>query len=118
MLPNLREHLLHKKTDQVPALAKGYRRFKVKGRTYPGLIAGANHEVRGVLIYPLGSDDLEKLDEYEGLEYTRETIDVLNEKLNELEQVQVYLYRKTYSHNITDQNWDLSQLDIKADQLI
>lgn len=118
MLPDLREHLIQKKSNQSAAIEKGFRRFKVRQRTYPGLIAEGKSEVRGVIIYPLDLDDFEKLDEYEGLEYYRSEIEVLNEDSGKLEMVQAYLYNKTYTQNITDQSWDLSQLNIEADCLI
>ena len=104
MLPNLREHIIQKRPEQSTAIAKGFRRFKVKGRTYPGLVQDSSSKVSGVIIYPLEDEDYVRLDEYEGLEYYRCEIEVLNEGSGELEKVQVYLYNEVYSKNITDQN--------------
>jgi hypothetical protein len=70
--------------------------------------------VKGVVVYPLDEIDFAKLDDYEGLEYERCEIQVYNENLNQMEQVQVYLYKECYVDSITEQSWDLSQLDLNA----
>jgi hypothetical protein len=76
-----------------PALLHGYRRHRVRGADYPGIVAenepesGSKSEgkppgsapetaVLGVLVYGLTDGDIHRLDKYEGSEYVKETVNV------------------------------------------
>lgn len=77
-----------------PALLHGYRRHRVRGADYPGIVAetdpktdlttdsesktGSASEttVLGVLVYGLTDGDIYRLDKYEGSEYVKETVNV------------------------------------------
>ncbi|KAJ5906653.1 uncharacterized protein N7473_003569 [Penicillium subrubescens] len=68
-----------------PALLHGYRRHRVRGADYPGIVAetdpkteseSAESAVLGVLVYGLTDGDIYRLDKYEGGEYVKETVNV------------------------------------------
>ncbi|OOQ85628.1 putative disease resistance protein Aig2 [Penicillium brasilianum] len=65
-----------------PALLHGYRRHRVRGADYPGIVAESDPEstsdtaVLGVLVYGLTDGDIYRLDKYEGSEYVKETVKV------------------------------------------
>ncbi|GLI75001.1 hypothetical protein PoHVEF18_003251 [Penicillium ochrochloron] len=76
-----------------PALLHGYRRHRVRGADYPGIVAetdpktepgtkskteseSAESAVLGVLVYGLTDGDIYRLDKYEGTEYVKETVNV------------------------------------------
>jgi hypothetical protein len=58
------------------ALLPGYRRHRVVGADYPGIIENANSEVRGTLVTGLTDGDLWRLDTFEGDEYVRRKVKV------------------------------------------
>lgn len=73
-----------------PALLHGYRRHRVRGADYPGIVAetdpktesesksesSSGSAVLGVLVYGLTDGDIYRLDKYEGNEYVKETVKV------------------------------------------
>ncbi|KAF3395870.1 hypothetical protein F1880_007025 [Penicillium rolfsii] len=69
-----------------PALLYGYRRHRVRGADYPGIIAEPDRKtesesasdtaVLGVLVYGLTDGDIYRLDKYEGSEYVKEIVKV------------------------------------------
>lgn len=74
-----------------PALLHGYRRHRVRGADYPGIVAetdpntesktdsleyGSDTAVLGVLVFGLTDGDIYRLDKYEGDEYVKETVQV------------------------------------------
>ena len=118
MLSHLREHLLGQDHSVLRAVLPGYRCFKVRGRTYPGIIKSGQHQVNGFIIEELSDDDFAKLDHYEGLEYLREAVSVKPSGSQTPVVVQVYIYSEAHSENITHDLWNLSQLDIQIDKLL
>ncbi|CAG8539339.1 9115_t:CDS:10 [Paraglomus occultum] len=62
----------------IPAVLKGYRRHKVFNAVYPAIIKGSeNDETRGVLVSGLTSQDILRLDLFEGNQYVRTDVEVL-----------------------------------------
>lgn len=72
-----------------PAVLHGYRRHRVRGADYPGIVAASSSSSRssvlGTLVTGLTDGDLHRLDLYEGDEYVREQVSVrpLRESLHE-----------------------------------
>ncbi|KAJ6107535.1 disease resistance protein Aig2 [Penicillium sp. IBT 18751x] len=70
-----------------PAVLLGYRRHRVRGADYPGIVpaseATARSSVLGTLVCGLTDGDVHRLDMYEGDEYTRDpvTVRVLGESI-------------------------------------
>jgi AIG2-like family. len=70
-----------------PAVLHGYRRHRVRGADYPGLIPASESTPRtsvlGTLVSGLTDGDIHRLDMYEGDEYTRDqvTVRVLGESV-------------------------------------
>ncbi|KAI9278621.1 hypothetical protein BDA99DRAFT_492652 [Phascolomyces articulosus] len=60
------------------AILKGHKRYALKERAYPGVIYTGNEEdqVIGVLCEGLYSEDVKRLDAFEGDEYKRCTVEV------------------------------------------
>lgn len=57
-----------------PARARGYRRFAVRGASYPAVLPDAPAAVIGRVYFDVAGDDLARLDAFEGDEYRRDTI--------------------------------------------
>lgn len=71
-----------------PAVLHGYRRHRVRGADYPGIVAESESEstaVLGVLVYGLTDGDIYRLDKYEGGEYVKETVNVRTLRASALE---------------------------------
>lgn len=54
----------------------GYRRFALTDKTYPGMIEAVAGRVSGVLYFDVDDADLRALDDFEGNEYQRRTVQV------------------------------------------
>lgn len=59
-----------------PATLKGHRRFALKGRAYPSLVADASASVEGVVFQGCSPKEWQKLLAYEDVEYTCATVQV------------------------------------------
>lgn len=55
--------------DVEPAILRGWRRVKLAGVTYPGIVSDAKGRVEGVLARGLGRMARRRLERYEGDEY-------------------------------------------------
>lgn len=111
MLPKLRLALLNRETQSQPAQLKHYRRFKVKGQTYPGLILAHGDRVDGCVLQGLSDEELLKLDDYEGEEYTRIVVEV--EINSALQKVYTYLFTPSNSNRMTREPWSLDSIQNK-----
>lgn len=102
-MPSIRQWVLKKNLTQCDAELKNYRRFCVKGKTYPGITYAEGNSVKGVLIENLTTDDGLRLDEFEGIEYQRIEVEVhLQDKIL---LTQTYLFRDIYHDQITSEQW-------------
>lgn len=63
----------------MPATLQGYKRYRLQGRDYPGVVASANDSVQGKLVFDLDSSAIKKLDNFEGFEYARREITAVGE---------------------------------------
>lgn len=58
------------------ATLAGFRRFALVDETYPGMIEADGASVTGVLYFDVDAADLQALDDFEGTEYERRTVQV------------------------------------------
>ncbi len=86
------------------ALLPGYRRFEVAGETYPGIVAAPEDSVPGLLYRDVGAEDLQLLDDFEGMYYRRDAVTLLTESGNPVE-AQTYIIRAEYAHLLTPKPW-------------
>lgn len=85
-----------------PATLSNYRRAKITGESYPGMLPEPNSEVPGCLYKNISMADLQKLDVFEGAMYERILVKVgLNPSIN------AYTYRLTDSNAnlLTNEEW-------------
>lgn len=75
-----REDLLRRLLGRVPPVVEAsldhYRRYRLRGRHYPGIRYRRNHHVDGRLLTGLSAVQLQVLDHYEGSEYRRARVRV------------------------------------------
>lgn len=53
-----------------------FRRFAIRDETYPAIVPATGFQVSGRLWLDVASDDLERLDRFEGADYRRESVGV------------------------------------------
>jgi len=99
-------------TDQlfasVNAILRGYARYGIQKRTYPGIIEKQNHFVEGLVYQEVDAISLQRLDDFEAVEYFRKEVTV---NLNDGSQVAAYTYviPKECSDILTKEDWDLER---------
>lgn len=76
--PTLMSQLLGRLPDGQQVWLDGYRRWPVKGQCYPALIHGGSRKVAGWLYQGLDWREWAKLDRYEGPEYRRRLVRVVD----------------------------------------
>jgi gamma-glutamylcyclotransferase (GGCT)/AIG2-like uncharacterized protein YtfP len=101
-----------------PAILHGYCRRRVQYADYPGIVADAEHVVRGNLVTGLSAANLQLLDFFEGSEYVRKTLPVrLLSQVGddkgvgnvEGEQCTAYVYVYLKRHQLETNEWDFEE---------
>lgn len=93
----------------VKARLNGYQRFKIKNRTYPGIIKNQKQFIEGILYKQLSNHALVLLDQFEDTLYERCLVDLENEA----EQAFVYVIKDEYKNRLDDQAWSLEEFENK-----
>lgn len=63
-----------------PATLHNHHRFQIKERSYPALVPKPNSKVDGVLLRGLSSEDQQRLDDFEGDDYIRTLVTVIDSR--------------------------------------
>ncbi|KAI0446627.1 AIG2-like family-domain-containing protein [Xylaria telfairii] len=101
-----------------PAILHGHCRRRVKFADYPGITPDPNHEVRGVYVTGLTDANMYHLDQFEGSEYDRKTVNVRllskvgDDKGNgnvEGEEVECEVYVFNNPRELEDREWDFHE---------
>jgi gamma-glutamylcyclotransferase (GGCT)/AIG2-like uncharacterized protein YtfP len=90
-----------------PAVLKHYRRVPLKNDDYPAVVAGTmSDQVEGLLISPISSGQWEKLDDFEGDEYRRDSVSVYLRDTGTLVAAQVYVWNGDMDDLELESAWD------------
>lgn len=87
----------------VPATLDGHARFSLAGDTYPGMLARADHAVRGVLYFDVAAADLAALDSFEGDQYQRCQVETRTDDGLAV-CAETYVFEAV--HRLSDQAWE------------
>lgn len=90
--------------QKVSAQLRGYRRLKVKGQDYPGLVKG-DGAVSGYVWLDVENDDVTRLDAFEEKIYMRVQEDVYDRGEQAL-KVEVYVVQEAYFSVLEEKEWD------------
>lgn len=96
----------HKKTG---AQLKGYKRFKIKGEEYPGIVKGKG-TVKGFVRLDVDEANVSRLDCFEAEEYERVEEYVQDQNGQDI-KVDVYRIREEYKPMLEDHDWDLDNFE-------
>jgi gamma-glutamylcyclotransferase (GGCT)/AIG2-like uncharacterized protein YtfP len=87
------------------AVLKDYRRLKVRGEHYPGLVRHPGGRVDGMLYHALQTPAWVRLDRFEGVMYERVAVSV-NLADGTLVEADTYLIRPESEHRLEPVEWD------------
>ena len=104
LIPDILREVTGRQYAGTPAVLRGYRRYRLRNRSYPGLVAESDAEVEGML-FEVGPVALAALDRYEDPCYERHTLTV--EVGEETRQAYVYVIPDSRHHLIEPKDWDL-----------
>ncbi len=105
MYPAVWRRLVRRRYPSHPARLRGYRRFRVKGETYPGLLRARGGVVSGVVYLGVRQRDLTRLDRFEGHCYRRVPVRVEVDGLGR-QPAEVYLFRPGQRRRLSTSEWD------------
>lgn len=90
---------------QYPGSVSGFIRRSIFNEQYPAILPGpVNSSVAGVLYLDIDSEDLSRLDEFEGSYYARRIVQVMTD--NNIFAAEAYVLKDSYRHIVTDKDWD------------
>lgn len=106
MFPEVWHRVVQGRYDTLEGALSGYERRGVKDELFPCLIPGdASDLVQGVIYLGVGSDDLTRLDAFEGPLYDRQAA-VCRGMDHHLYAVDVYILKACYRALVADEVWD------------
>lgn len=103
-IPEVMEAVTGKSWASAEARTKGFAKFLLKGRIYPGMIAARGAVCSGRVYYHIDRRTLEILDAFEDEVYTRERIDVEVEQGRSMEAY-AYLIPPQHRDCLTSTPW-------------
>ncbi|CAB4266548.1 unnamed protein product [Prunus armeniaca] len=92
--------LLNRVPQSSPAILKGYHRYSIKGRVYPAILPVENDKVTGKLLLGITDPELHILDEFEDVEYERNTVEVSLVDSSDNLLVQAYVWSNKSDPNL------------------
>ncbi|XP_027354758.1 AIG2-like protein D isoform X2 [Abrus precatorius] len=96
--------LLKRVPSTAPATLQHYHRFKIKDRVYPTILPVQNKKVTGRVLLDISGVELDILDEFEDVEYTRRDVEQNSEKL----RVHAYVWSNPNDPNLYGE-WDFEE---------
>ena len=88
-----------------PGTVSGFVRRSIQHEHYPAMLPGpVNETVEGVLYLDIDSEDLTRLDQFEGSIYDRQDVQVMTE--NNIYAAQTYVIKDSYRNLVSDREWD------------
>jgi gamma-glutamylcyclotransferase (GGCT)/AIG2-like uncharacterized protein YtfP len=91
-----------------PARLQGYARYRLAGRSFPGLRREPGAETLGILYRQIDARALRRLDEFEDDFYRRETLAVITES-GAAVPAEVYVVPPEHYALLVERPWDLEE---------
>ncbi len=104
MCSDIMHHVAGCRADSVPAILKDYKRSKIHGEEYPGIVAHPGDEVAGVLYLDLPPEAMERLDSFEGKQYTRQEVQLVTAHFASAKAM-AYVITPENRNLLTGENW-------------
>jgi gamma-glutamylcyclotransferase (GGCT)/AIG2-like uncharacterized protein YtfP len=87
-----------------PAVLQGYRRCRVLGEDFPALRPAPEFSCQGLLLERIRDGDWRRMDSYEGLCYSRESVEVQT-AAGPLVSCQVYVWKPDFQILLLAEEW-------------
>ncbi len=87
----------------VAATLKDFKRSRIRGEEYPGIVAHPGAEVEGILYLDLAPTAIERLDTFEGAQYSRQEVQVMTQHGPCF--AMSYVIKPEYSDLLTGEAW-------------
>lgn len=104
MFPQIMGRVIGREPLSETAIASGWERLRIRGESYPGLIARPGASVAGRLYRDLEPSEICCLDEYEGEAYYRARVRVDTEQGPA--EAEAYLIRTDHQHLLSPERWE------------
>jgi gamma-glutamylcyclotransferase (GGCT)/AIG2-like uncharacterized protein YtfP len=106
------EDVLHAATGgrfpAAPGVLRGFRRNRIRGEVYPGIIPSPEERVDGIVYSNLTEDDWKHLDLFEGEMYIRSAVTVqLGDGAGR--QAQTYVLKPQFENRLSSEPWSLDE---------
>jgi len=88
----------------VYATLKDFKRSTIRGEEYPGIVAHPGTEVEGVLYLDLPPRAIDRLDSFEGEQYSRQEVEVTTAQLVPYTAM-VYVVKPEHCYLLTGKPW-------------
>lgn len=88
----------------VSARLKGFQRSEISGEEYPGIVAHPGAEVEGVLYFDLPPRAIDRLDSFEGEQYSRQEVQVMTAQLVPYTAM-TYVIKPEHCYLLTGKPW-------------
>lgn len=100
--------LLNRVPASSPAILHDYHRFSIKGRVYPAILPIEDKKVPGKVLLGITPFELHILDEFEDVEYERQTVDVYLMDSSEKLQASTYVWSNKTDPKLYGE-WDFEE---------
>ncbi|KAF8036701.1 hypothetical protein BT93_C2420 [Corymbia citriodora subsp. variegata] len=92
--------LLKRVPPSSPALLPDFHRFSIRGRVYPAILPLPKHTVSGKVLMGITVPELEVLDTFEDVEYTRTTVQVTLLDTSDKLEAEAYVWSNKHDPNL------------------
>ena len=107
MFPEVWERVVGSNYRASPATLHGYLRRGVRDESYPVIIQqGPESHVEGMLYFGISTEDLARLDRFEGEYYVRRGVEVIDSRESISREAFAYVLSERYRHLLSDREWD------------
>ena len=113
MLPEVMQAVIGRCIQPTKSANLGHFRLNtVRNSAYPAIRPDNSASVSGVVYQGLRTDEIRKLDEYEGIEYYRVLRKVRLFNATSI-YCWVYVYKESYTSHLLSEEWSLDEFKIK-----
>lgn len=108
--PEVAAAVTGRRLEAVAARLHGYARYQVRGEPYPGIVPGPS-SVSGLLYEGIDANVIQRIDEFEGPMYRRETLPVIRLDTGAAIDAATYVVRARWRPRLRNRDWDVATFE-------
>ena len=109
MYESVWQRLVSSRHRKIRARLSGYRRFRIRGQDFPGIIKSEGH-VDGIVYFDLDDKTIRRLDEFEAECYYR-TSEQVTDTSGRVFDADTYVVQNAYRSWLDDTEWDQAKFE-------